>query len=102
MVLSRWDRVNLFAEPVKRWSDREAAASAASIDVGGRPAVVVLGAHVARAFGIAYDPLAESIIDGTRHVVVPHPSGRCRWWNDPANVAAATSVVSRITEEWGR
>ena len=28
------------------------------------------------------------LADGERPLVIPHASGRCRWWDDPANVEA--------------
>lgn len=28
--------------------------------------------------------------------VFPHPSGRCRWWNDPVNREAAAALLRRI------
>lgn len=61
--------------------------------------IVLAGKRVASAFGI--DPRQVSyfathqvcwrsssgglIHDFRQVIVIPHPSGRCRWWNDPSN-----------------
>jgi len=65
--------------------------------------VVLLGAKVAdvatvglwRAHGwcAPFDHLQ------VRMMVVPHPSGLNRWWNDPANTAAATIALRRFCAE---
>ena len=55
--------------------------------------VVLLGAGVARAFRLHHLPIltwSKFHKDSLGAVAVcPHPSGRSRWWNDPANREAA-------------
>lgn len=54
--------------------------------------LVLLGGGVSRAFGLCPLPLLAWRPLG-RHLaaVCPHPSGVCRWWNDPWQVGQARS-----------
>lgn len=68
-----------------RWSRRVAAAIASELDELDHEINVLWGRRVAAAFGIPpewpwMDPLQTS--DGGLVYVMPHPSGRCRTWND--------------------
>jgi uracil-DNA glycosylase len=59
-------------------------------------AVVLLGRQVATAYG--YERLAPLIWHrraGRRVAVLPHPSGRNRWWNDARNSARAALFLRR-------
>ena len=73
-----------------------------------RRVVVLLGRAVARAFGVGderSDLLRWTHVRprGPAILVVPHPSGRCRWWNDPQNRGAAAAVLGRLAADlWGR
>ena len=60
--------------------------------------IVLLGAKVARAFGVPYAPFStrRSADGSTRVLVLPHPSGRCRVWNDPAARTRARRAVRRL------
>lgn len=80
--------------------------------------VLLLGRRVAGAFGVGGQPYLEDFCStrffrGTllgvrtpsnmsnlfaRAVVVPHPSGRCRWWNDLDNVRHARRVLQGIAD----
>lgn len=71
--------------PAREAAQREA--------IGGR-VVVLLGRKVAEAFGLKGLPYLQWCRHrGGRVVVVPHPSGVNRWWNEAANVAAAREVL---------
>lgn len=48
--------------------------------------VVLLGFRTARAFGVRGGYFTRVRIRGADVVVVPHPSGVNRWFNDPDNV----------------
>lgn len=50
--------------------------------------VLSLGVRVAAATGVKrpFVGLVEDVDPATRVVVLPHPSGRCRFWNDSINV----------------
>lgn len=81
--------------------------------------VLLLGRRVATAFGVGRDvPYLEEFSTGDffrgqstglrtpadMHYViaparvVPHPSGRCRWWNAAANVRHARAVLQRVAD----
>lgn len=70
-----------------------------------RPRLVLCGRRVARAFlealGERDDPewFRPGAWAGVDYVVVPHPSGRCREYNDPANRARAGEAV-RWAARW--
>jgi len=52
--------------------------------------VILLGRNVARAFGFGSVPWFKAFYNGNVVLVVaPHPSGKSRWWNDPANTREA-------------
>lgn len=51
---------------------------------------ILLGARVAKAFDLAALRVCEWYGDVA---VMPHPSGRNRWYNDPANVARAEDFL---------
>ena len=59
--------------------------------------VVLLGKRVCEAFGVDYVPGS----DRGKMVVFPHPSGRCRFWNDPARVAKLSEVARRLSVNVG-
>lgn len=60
---------------------------------------LLCGRRVAAAFGLARAPYLEWVSIGARRVaVIPHPSGVCRWWNEPSNLRAAR----RFLEEAAR
>ena len=84
--LKRFDRVNLCPE---RWSQPLARANARAIMNGEDRVVVLLGSKVAGAFGYLYEPFTVKKQDwveggtGPRtFVLLPHPSGLCRAWNN--------------------
>ena len=64
-----------------------------------RRRVVLLGRHVARVLGYAREPLFawdEPFGPFTRIAVVPHPSGRSRWWNSAENRAQAKAFFRSL------
>jgi hypothetical protein len=90
--LTRTERHNLISRPVDAWPTREArdAAQAVWPSLLGRR-TILLGQNVARAFGVGEVPLRWRVVDdhGTEVAIVPHPSGRNLWWNDPEHRSAA-------------
>jgi len=95
--LKRFDRVNLCAS---KWSVPIAREKAREIGLEpGRTHVVLLGSKVATAFGFAFEPfkVAQS---GPRHmamktyVILPHPSGLCRLWNEPQAFERARAALT--------
>jgi uracil-DNA glycosylase len=90
--LRRTERVNLFVDPiVGKWSPetaRRAAHDLLPLFRGRR--VIVLGRKVAAAFGLdSAGNYSWMDFAGGRVMLVPHPSGRNRMWNDPLERAAA-------------
>ncbi len=93
--LRLFDRCNLLSGP--RWSAPEARRAAEALDVDYR---VLLGARVAAAHGLTFEPFCNVQDNGLgdcyawRGVMLPHPSGRSRLWNDyPQAVARARGLV---------
>lgn len=82
--LELFDRVNLCR---RAWSTKEArVATACAI---GRDRVVLLGAKVCKAFDVAYLPCTVA----GRFVVLPHPSGLCRFWGRPGAFTTARECL---------
>ena len=71
---------------------------------GKRVTVILLGRRVSRAAGLARMDLLtwgnmwadESDQYGVRVGLLPHPSGRNRWWNDPDNQEAARRFLCAV------
>lgn len=72
------------------------------------PLVLLLGRRVAHAFGVTGVAYFETTVVCSRTaaepvqrpaVVVPHPSGRSRWWNEPANRTAAGVWFEKLTKK---
>jgi hypothetical protein len=107
-----FDRVNLMSGS-KKWSlpgAREAARELLDRTPKGESAVlpshriefgqplILLGARVARAFRLTYTPFelhawGDGLGDHRRILVLPHPSGRCRAWNEPGSYERARRMV---------
>lgn len=85
-------RVNLC---VGRWSMPLAVERARRLrrDAG---RLILCGAKVARAFMVAYEPV--SVVE-SRLLVIPHPSGMCRAWNDPATALRVRLAMSSFYPE---
>lgn len=81
------------------WDARKAREAARQL-VGWRAPVVLLGAKVARAFGI--DPFEPfTVLDDRKVLVLPHPSGLCRSWNDPGAFELARTLVALVAPQIG-
>jgi len=87
--------------PGERWPAAEARSGADAIvrTVDGRWPIVVLGRRAATALGIPRDRefLSVSWIGTRCLVLLPHPSGRCRLWNDPG---FRTQVQDFFSDFW--
>lgn len=57
---------------------------------------VLLGARVAAAHGLTFEPFCNVQDDGWRGVILPHPSGRSRLWNEPGAAARARKLVLEL------
>lgn len=91
--LRDYQRVNLCAG---EWDAEEAARYSGvvkwseDVDV-----VVLLGRKVREAFGWDYPSFTTMLAKGKTFVFLPHPSGRCRVWNDPASLRRARRVLRK-------
>lgn len=62
--------------------------------------VVLLGSPVREAFGLPFPRGVEPIVVGTNtYFCLPHPSGRCRWYNDEVNRARAADLMTQLYRE---
>ena len=93
--LRRFRRTNLC---VGGW-DAELARAAAAKLVARESRLVVLGARVSAAIGVSYSPFEQFAVEKCKVLVLPHPSGKCRAWNDPAASERARSSVLSFDEE---
>jgi hypothetical protein len=82
--------------------DRARRAAARMIPLlDGRPMVIFAGRGVAAAFNVGReDYFRVFMFGGQRAVVVPHPSGINRWWNDDGNRRRARRFFGRLRRQW--
>lgn len=98
--LQYYDRVNLCTG---RWSAPEARKKAAELVLTKQP-LILLGRKVCNSFAISYTPFevvrVNVICDITNEilplvsVVLPHPSGRCRLWQESYAIKRARAAVA--------
>lgn len=106
--LDVFDRTNLCT---RAWDLTTARAKAFVLEVAPKTdrTFVLLGSKVATAFKVAFTPFtASERVRGdpdagtwlVRFVVLPHPSGRCRLWNEPGarDKARAALVEAGVLE----
>lgn len=87
--VQRFERLNLCSGA---WDPVAARRRADEVeDVFRGRVLVLLGRRVCRAFGVAYGPFS---FDASRLLaVLPHPSGRCRAWNDASAAGRARETL---------
>lgn len=90
-----FERVNLCAN---EWSKQEAEVAAAALmrKVDKGASLILLGYKVCAAFDLPYQPFSVQWWPGGRGraiVVLPHPSGRCRVWNDSSSYERARAAL---------
>lgn len=64
--------------------------------------LVLLGAKVARAFGFKYEPFTVHHGGAEPVVILPHPSGRSRAWNEPGAYERARRTLASVGAMFGR
>jgi len=99
--LDTFDRANLCEGP---WSMPKAREAARGIAAHRRGPMVLLGAKVCEAFGVAFQPLTVqmSLLGPDRDVcILPHPSGRSLAWNDPTAAERARLLVTQMVKRLG-
>lgn len=69
-------------------------------------AVLMLGRAVARAFSLKELPALHDVVRGAGAgpslILIPHPSGLNRWYNDPEHAAAAADVMKSVWLQYSR
>lgn len=91
--IASFDRVNLCDG---KWSIGDARMKALSLwSNPGR--FILLGSKVCKAWETPFIPF--SVIDGGTCLVLPHPSGLCRIWNEPDAIARARDAVAQFAPE---
>lgn len=98
--LETFDRVNLLK--TAKWDRKKAHDAAQNLTHARR---ILLGANVAAAHGLKFLPFERFQLytfgprpTTTDVLVLPHPSGRCRIWNDKASTEAARAAVKQFME----
>jgi hypothetical protein len=88
-----FDRMNLCNDPWRAW---DAEAKVGELLLTPAPKIL-LGAKVSWAFDVPFSPFEQTWFPskGGRGplLVLPHPSGRCRIWNERGSVAKARKAV---------
>lgn len=94
--LGAFERTNLFDVAPARWRIADARQAAGLILTAfDSRTVIMLGARVAAAFNMEHVPLWGARAESRRVFVrFPHPSGRCRVWNDRRAVRRARGLAS--------
>ena len=90
-----FDRVNLCRQ---KWTLKEARAKATEIAFGAEThrVVVLCGQKVTSVFGFEYEPLTSVGPAGElvpRFLILPHPSGLCRFWREPGAYGRARAFL---------
>lgn len=93
--LEAFDRANLCDV---KWDVRIARRRIRELLSEGHPFYILLGRRVSDAFGfVGWFPLTTAKLSGLPTVLFfPHPSGRCRAWNDPENVRRARELIREV------
>jgi len=93
--LSGFDRVNLIHS--RTWDKAAALHSARRLPslYQGRT-ILVFGAAVRDALGLPEVLIHPVHKDGCEWRQLPHPSGRCRWYNDPDCAALAAALLEEL------
>lgn len=92
--LRTFDRCNLLVG--REWPIAAARRAASDLTAEYR---ILLGARVAAAHGLTFEPFCNVQDNGWRGVILPHPSGRSRLWNYwPQAQARARALVLDLVE----
>ena len=96
-----FDRTNLLMTP--RWDGKLARQVADGLTHTRR---ILLGARVAAAHGLKFLPFHRFLVvypfKQYRALILPHPSGLCRIWNERGAAKAARDAVARFILEFPR
>lgn len=89
-----FDRRNLGFET---WSRAEARETFLSMRPGleGRT-VLLLGREVRSVVGVPEELILPTVLDGVTYRQLPHPSGRCLWYNDQTQADLAAMLMEEL------
>lgn len=93
--LRRFARMNLCS---RAWNDGEARWRAEELLRSWRGPIVTLGKKVTASFGVSHEPFTRRDMGGVVLYILPHPSGRCRTWNDPQSIPRARALLAPLLE----
>lgn len=96
-----FDRTNLCNGP---WTLEEARRKAQVIAGRRHGPLILLGAKVCQAFNLPYAPFSvqTSFLGPDRAIyILPHPSGRCRTWNEPDAAERARKLIAPLVSMGG-
>lgn len=85
--LREFERVNLCSH---QWNMKEAKTRAAEL-FDRSNSLILMGSKVCSAFGVRYAPFE---LVGVTRLILPHPSGLCRLWNEVGAFARARAAVA--------
>lgn len=82
----------------KKWSVPQARKAAGVVWAESKCApLILLGTKVSAAFGLAYEPFTfvkrDAVVGDRRILILPHPSGLCRAWDEPLAFRRARELV---------
>jgi hypothetical protein len=104
--MAAFDRVNLFTHPPAKWSALSAREAALEVQrKRDNEVVILLGRRVAKAFDFDLEWWSHQEFGRARDgksvtlVLAPHPSGRCREWNNPRSCVRLRKIVGRYLHE---
>lgn len=91
--------INLLKWPARRSQHPDARTAARRLLRRACPSnltIILLGRQVADAFKANKPFFSLTVISGVQTLLLPHPSGRCRIWNDPKSVLRARAAVNAL------
>ncbi len=97
--LARFDRRNLL--PGREWDAEAACVSGRGLVAtlaDSRRAIVVLGQEAWRALelGLKPKPASSRRVNGCKWIFLPHPSGRCHYYNDALNRWTVAALLTEL------
>ena len=93
-----FDRRNLVTGT---WVRENALVNYAGMHAGLRGRVVLLlGEEVRKVVGVQKELIMPTVLDGVTYRQLTHPSGLCRWYNDPVCAGMAAMLLEELYEGW--
>lgn len=93
--MDSFDRINLC---MGDWSQFPARLTAAALKIK-YDRIVLLGSRVASAFGLNFEPFTFAQGSSIKMLILPHPSGLSRLWNNPNNIKLCRELIKSMCPE---